>query len=99
MVAHRPLLVGSWPYRFRIRSTTTPAATAEQAREKVSGRLSVRETGLALIPTSSGGEVRCYEFVCKADDGQEILVYINASTLEEENILILLKSDGGTLTK
>ena len=81
------------------RAFETPAATAEQAREKVSGRLSIRETGLALIPTPSGGEVRCYEFVCEADDGQEILVYINASTLEEEDILILLKSDGGTLTK
>ena len=54
---------------------------------------------MALIPTDGGGEARCYEFVCEAEDGQEILVYINAVNLDEEDILILLKSDGGTLTK
>ena len=30
---------------------------------------------------------------------KEILVYINAVTCEEEDILVLLKSDGGTLAK
>ena len=44
-------------------------------------------------------EIRCYEFHCQAPDSTEILVYINPSTLEEEDILILLKSDGGTLVK
>ncbi len=81
------------------RAFETPAVSAEDAAAKVSSRLSIRETALALIPTKSGGEVRCYEFVCTAEDGQEILVYINAVTGEEEDILILLKSDGGTLTK
>ena len=81
------------------RAFETPAVKAEDAAAKVSSRLSIRETALALIPTKSGGEVRCYEFVCTAEDGQEILVYINAVTGEEEDILILLKSDGGTLTK
>ena len=81
------------------RAFETPAISSDDAAAKVSERLSIRETALALIPTKSGGEVRCYEFVCTAEDGQEILVYINAVTGEEEDILILLKSDGGTLTK
>lgn len=81
------------------RAFETAAAAPEQAAAIVSPRLKIRETALALIPTDSGGEVRCYEFVCEAEDGQEILIYINAVTLEEEDILILLKSDGGTLTK
>ena len=53
----------------------------------------------SLIPTDAGGEVRCYEFLCETEDEQEILIYINAVTGEEERILILLKSDGGTLVK
>ena len=81
------------------RAFETPAISSDDAAAKVSERLSIRETALALIPTKSGGEVRCYEFVCTAEDGQEILVYINAVTGEEEDILILLKSDGGTLVK
>ena len=71
----------------------------EKAAEVISPDLSVRSTALALIPTDNGGEVRCYEFVCEAEDGQEILIYVNAVTGEQEDILILLKSDGGTLTK
>lgn len=81
------------------RAFETPTVTPEKAAEIISDKLNIRETSLALIPTESGGEVRCFEFVCTATSGDEVLVYINAVTLEEEKILILLKSDGGTLTK
>ncbi|MBR5473499.1 MAG: germination protein YpeB, partial [Clostridia bacterium] len=73
--------------------------TAEQAMEKISSDLEIKEYSIALIPTDAGGEVRCYEFLCVGENNQEILVYINAHTLEEEQIYILLKSDGGTLVK
>ena len=81
------------------RAFESAAVTAEEAMKTVSPRLTIRETALALIPTKGGNEKRCYEFVCTAEDGREILVYINAVTNEEEEILILLKSDGGTLAK
>lgn len=81
------------------RAFETPSVSADEAAQKVSDKLKIRETALALIPTDSAGEVRCYEFVCETEDGQEILIYINALNLDEEKILILLKSDGGTLTK
>ncbi len=81
------------------RTFTTPAHTTEKAREKLNEKLNVTGTALALIPTDSAGEVRCYEFTCTSDGNEEILVYLNTSTLEEEDILILLKSDGGTLVK
>lgn len=71
----------------------------EDAAEKISGNLEIEKSSVVLIPTDSGGEVRCYEFLCKGEDEQEILVYINARTLDEEQIFILLKSDGGTLVK
>ena len=67
--------------------------------KQINKKLKIRKTELTLIPTDAGGEVRCYEFLCETEDGQEILIYINAVTGEEERILILLKSDGGTLAK
>lgn len=81
------------------RAYETPAVSASEAAQLVSDKLKIRSTALALIPTESAGEVRCYEFVCEAADGGEILVYINAVTMEEEKLLILLRSDGGVLTK
>ncbi|MBQ7726078.1 MAG: germination protein YpeB, partial [Clostridia bacterium] len=81
------------------RAFETPAISEKEAAEKVSDGLKIKQTALALIPTAGASEVRCYEFLCETSDGQEILVYINAMTGAEEDILILLKSDGGTLTK
>ncbi len=81
------------------RAFYTPEFTAEEAMTKISSDLEVKEVAITLIPTDAGGEVRCYEFLCEAEDNQEILVYINVLTLEEEQIFILLKSDGGTLVK
>ncbi len=67
--------------------------------QKINSDLEVEKTSITLIPTDGGGEVRCYEFLCRSESGGEILVYINTSTLEEEQIYILLKTDGGTLVK
>lgn len=80
------------------RAFETPKYTLQQAKKQLSKNLKLQGTALALIPVSSG-EVRCYEFSCKAEDSSEVLVYINVNTLEEEEVLILLKSDGGTLVK
>ena len=90
---------GGYISNHRDRSFVTPAYSAERAEEIISKNLTVKGVGFALIPTDSGEEIRCYEFHCIAKDGTEILVYINTATLEEEDILILLKSDGGTLVK
>ncbi len=81
------------------RAFQTPDFTVEQAMEKIYSDLEIEKSAVALIPTDAGGEVRCYEFLCVGEEGQEILVYINVQTLEEEQIYILLKSDGGTLVK
>lgn len=52
----------------------------------------------ALIPTEGGKEAYCYEYKCKTEDGKNVLVYFNARTGEEEQILILIESEDGTLT-
>lgn len=81
------------------RAFQTPQFTADEAMAKISSDLEVSEVAVTLIPTDSGGEVRCYEFLCRSEEGGEILVYINVQTLEEEQVYILLKTDGGTLVK
>ena len=54
---------------------------------------------MALIPTDGLNEVKCYEFNVTGENNQQILIYINCDTGAEEDILILLKTDGGTMTK
>ncbi len=81
------------------RAFATPSYTSDEAMVKIASDLQVNEVAMTLIPTDSGGEVRCYEFLCSGENNQEILVYINVQTLEEEQIYILLKTDGGTLVK
>jgi len=73
-----------------------PQSRAEQA---VSPRLSIVSHRLAVIPTKNLEETLCYEFTCKAENGRNVLVYINAETGEEEQIMILLESESGTLAQ
>ncbi len=71
----------------------------KECRKKLSPFLSVMSSDTAYIPLETGKEALCYEFHCKSPEGQEVLVYINAQSGKEENILLLLYSDGGVLTK
>ncbi len=80
------------------RAFETPLFTPKQAKEKVSKDLKINKTAIALIPTDKGAEKRCYEFTC-SDGDTEVLVYIDVLTCQQEEILILLKNDGGVLAK
>lgn len=90
---------GGYIYNHRDRSFPTPVYTALDAQAVLNKNLTVNSIAIALIPTDSPEEKRCYEFACSTADGQEILIYIDVLTLKEEEILILLKGDGGTLVK
>lgn len=81
------------------RTVPAPKYTADEAAKILSDDLSVLSIKRAVIPTSGGNEKHCYEFCCEGNDGEELLVYINVMTLEEEEIMLLLRTDGGTLTK
>ena len=70
------------------RSLVTPKYTADEAKAAVSGNLTVKSVSLALIPTAGKSEVHCYELLCDGIDGQEVLVYMNVVTLQEEQIYI-----------
>lgn len=80
------------------RALESASLTKEQAQEKLSAYLTVQSAGVALIPTDAGSENLCYEFMCKGKNDQKVLVYVNCQTGEEEQILILLETEGGILT-
>ena len=75
------------------------AVPAEEAAAGVAETLSVKRTSLAVIPTSGGGESFAHELLCETGNGQDVLVYKDVTTGKEDDILILLYSDHGVLTK
>ena len=79
--------------------TLTTGISREKAQLSVSPKLTVLQNKKALIPTPGLGEVLTYEFLCTGTGKDRVLVYINAKTGYEEDILILQQSDNGVLTK
>ena len=90
---------GGYLTNHTLRAFESIETSPEAAQAVISKLLNVGGVSVALIPTDGGGEVRCYEFACKNEDGGDIMVYVNVKTLEVEQIFILLKTDGGTLVK
>lgn len=83
----------------RERKITDNIMTYEECMKLLSPNLQIISSRLAFIPLETGKEAMCYELHCKDKEGQEALVYINSSSGKEENILLLLYSDDGVLTK
>lgn len=79
------------------REFKTSTLSMKDAQKSVSQALNVVNNKKALIPMSNGKEILCYEFTCTGYNDENVLVYINATTGLEEQIYILLQSDGGTL--
>ncbi len=89
------------PYllHHRERSLDEIGLTVSEARGRLSSLLTVLQEDFAVIPLDTGKEALCYEFHCKDSGGQQVLVYIDAATGEQRDLLILLYSDNGILTK
>ncbi len=76
------------------RTLSSPSLSAQNATEKVSSRLVINSTRLAVIPKEYGTETLCYEFECQKD-GITFYVFINANTgLEEEIFRVIENSEG-----
>lgn len=69
----------------------------EDAKKLLNPKIEIDSEGLAIIPTEWKSEILCYEFKGKANN-REFLVYINAKTGKEEDVLVILDTPGGTLT-
>ncbi len=88
-------------YIMNRRTRTAPENTVDvqTALSAVSESLTAKSVALTVIPTDSGGERAAYEITCEDTSGKTVLVYIDAQTGEEADVLILLFTDGGVLTK
>ena len=70
----------------------------DDAREKINENLEILSEGRAIIPTEWKSEILCYEFKGKVDD-TDFLVYVNALTGKEEDILVIINTPNGILTQ
>lgn len=86
-----------WIMNHTQRQFPTPAIDQASAEAVVSDDLEVLSHQLALIPTSGEYEVLCHEFKCRTPENSHVIVYINATTGNEEKILLLLENENGTL--
>lgn len=68
----------------------------EQARDVANHDMTIETERLALIPKGEN-EALCYEFKGTFND-EEYIVYVNAQTGREEQILQLIQTENGTLT-
>ena len=80
------------------REIPQPKISIEQAKSKLSDKIEITNQGLAIIPTEWNTEIFCYEFKGKIED-INFIVYINAQTGEEEDILIVTDTENGILTE
>lgn len=77
------------------RADLTPKLSQSEALKGVSSRLTVTHARLCVIPYM-GGERLCYEFAGEYEDG-EYLVYIDANTGEEAEILKLIQTESALM--
>lgn len=82
----------------RQRDKQVPTLTEAKAAQSVSPLLTAEKGRLCVIPGGGRKEVLCWEFRCKSETDETVLVYVNAATGFEEQLLILLISDNGQLT-
>lgn len=80
------------------RNLSDPKLSKQEAKNKLAEGLTVFEDKLCVIPSDGLNERYCYEFYCADKEGRQLLVYLNADTGEEEQILLLRISGNGRLT-
>ena len=84
-------------FNHHIRYNLKPLLSESEAKNNINKNIDMENIRLAVIPTSSKKEVLTYEFKGKINNNV-FLIYINAITGVEENVLLLLKTKGGYVT-
>ena len=79
------------------RNIVTDIISKEDAQKNLNEKLEIMSSNLAIIPTEWQTEILCWEFKGKVDDN-EFLVYVNAQTDKEEDVLVIVNTPEGTLT-
>ena len=79
------------------RDIKEPKVTVEEAKKSLNKDLTIESEELTIIPTEWKTEVLCWEFEGNVE-GLDFIVYVNAETGEEEDILIITNTPNGTMT-
>jgi len=69
----------------------------QKAEKAVSPMLQIHSSGFSVILTDSKKEIYCYELKCTNAYGKEYLVYVNAETGRQENMLVIIDTGRGKL--
>lgn len=78
------------------RDIDKPEISADEARERLSSNVTEESVRLAMIPLDGGKEILTYEF--KVKFGQDTyLVYIDANTGDQRQMLLLVDQEDGSL--
>ena len=83
-------------YNHKIRNVNEPKLNKDDVKKLINKHLTPEEINLAIIPKESKNEVTCYEVKGNYND-RNFLIYINADNGREEQILMLIESENGTL--
>ena len=86
-----------YTFNHTVRDNLTPKLTIENAESKINKNIKVESKNLALVPTESKRELLVYEFKGTINE-KKCIVYINALTGEEENVLMIIETPNGNLT-
>lgn len=78
------------------RSLKKPELSELQAKKNINSDIEVENVRLALIPLDNGTEILCYEFTGTINDN-DFIIYVNAQTGVEEDILMIKHTNEGTL--
>ncbi len=81
------------------RTIASPAVRISDAVRRLNPALFVRQVRKCIVPTQGGEERQAYEFLVADSNSNDALIYIDTQTGVEDDIFLLLYSDGGTLTK
>jgi len=84
-------------FNHHIRNDLSASITYVEAAEVLNKTIEQDNVRLAIIPSDTNEEILTYEFHGKVEN-REYLVYVNANTREEEQVLLILNTEGGKLT-
>lgn len=71
--------------------------TPKEALDLINKNLEIKQLDIAIIPTEWNSEILCYEIKGRTGEN-DFLVYINAQSGKEEDILMIVDTPNGTLT-
>lgn len=67
-------------------------------RSTVPSSLKILSESRAVIPSYGKKEIFAFEYKCENEDGKHYIIYVGTQSGRQENILILIEDENGTLT-